>query len=205
MKQIYKTLQSIVDVTGVWLLRDTHFLKFRGYGKAYGSASTKHDKTSTGVYCRDQQKKSCKKYRIHQSMMRHTSCVQPSKKISRDAVFFICLLVFREGRSHLLAFFLAEDLPFAFLFLNWRLKLLTQLHDLKLLEFQEKSQISHHWQKAHRSVFSWRHLWFLWWDLWHTQVWIYPRVAAAIVVRLGWLYPCYLGMLSRSWSVSVCL
>lgn len=47
----------------------------------------------------------------------------------------------------MLTYFLTEDLPFAFLFVNWRLKLLTQLHDLKVLGFPEKPQISHHRQK----------------------------------------------------------
>lgn len=104
-----------------------------------------------------------------------TPCVSSPQNVSRDACLFIRFFFFWEGRSHLLTFFLDKYLLFSFLFINVRQKLLTQLHDSKVLGFPEKSQISHNWQETHRSVFSWRHLWFFYCDTLEcvsTQEWL---------------------------------
>lgn len=91
------------------------FLKFRVCGKAYISASKKHDKTSTGIHYRDQQMKSCKKYRINQNMMSNTSWVQPSKNLWRYLSFHL-LFGFLRSKVSLAAFFPAWIFTFCFPF-----------------------------------------------------------------------------------------
>lgn len=148
-----------------------YFLKFWGYRKAYISESTKHDKTSTGIHCRDEQMKTCEEVQ-NQSKHDEQHLVCPALKMFLEMLVFSFAFSFFEQGGLTCWLFSWIKIYFS-LFINGRKKLLTQLHGSKVMGFQEKSQISHHWQETHRSVFSWRRFWFF--LLWYTWVCIYQE------------------------------